>query len=572
MKRGVVLRSAWRIAREYWFSEDMWAAWRLLIVVISLNLALVYITIRINLWHSVFYQVIQDYNYAGFLNSVVQFAVLASMFTIMRGIQVYARMQLHINWRRWMTDKYLTEWLHQKTYYRLQLMAGSDADNPDQRISEDIELFVGLTLRLSLDLFQDVLTVSSFIVILWNLSGVIYLSVFDSQVPIYGYLVWAALVYAVIGTFWTIKVGRPLVQLDYDQQRYEADFRYSLVRVRDNAESIAFYEGEGQEKNHCFRHFQNIISNYKKIITVRKNLMWLTTGYSQVAVIFSILVASPRYFYNEIHLGQMFQIIDAYNHVQVGFSFIIDSFSRLAQWRAVVNRLNNFILFMETVRLEDDSYKRTINRRSKHEFEVNNVSVFRPDGYKLVQNITLHIKRGDHILVAGPSGCGKSTLLRTFAGLWPYTTGNLNIPSEGKVLFIPQRTYMPIDELRKVLLYPGMPRKLRDHELVEALVACRLSHLTNKLDDSLDWGQALSLGEQQRIAFVRTLLMQPEWLFLDEATSALDEGTEHAVYELILKHLRKTAIISVGHRSTLVKYHDHRLNLDGQGGWRLTNV
>lgn len=572
MKRGAVLRSAWKIARAYWFSEEKWSAWRLLIAVVTLNLSLVFITVQINVWHSFFYQVIQDYDYAGFLDAVMQFAILAGLFIIVRGIQIYVRMLLHINWRRWLTDRYLSEWLHKKNYYRLQLLAGSSADNPDQRISEDIELFVGLTLRLSLDVLQDVVTVSSFVVILWNLSGVIIFNFGGIDITVYGYLVWAAFLYAGLGTYWTIKVGRPLVKLEYEQQRYEADFRYSLVRVRDNAESIALYAGEGQEKVNCLRHFCNIVGNYKEIICVRKNLMWLTTAYSQAAVIFSILVASPRYFYNQIHLGQMFQIIDAYNHVQAGFSFIIDSFTRLAQWRAVVNRLNNFIIFMETVRVENASYKRIIDHQADNKFILNKVSVYRPDSGILVHDATFSINRGDRILVSGPSGCGKSTLLRALAGIWPYTDGQVKIPSNANILFVPQRTYMPIDELRKVLVYPGLRRKVSDDELIELLKACRLPHLVDNLNNSFDWGQALSLGEQQRIAFVRTLLLKPDWLFLDEATSALDENTEQIVYRLINDNLLKTAIVSVGHRGTLLGYHEKRLILDGKGDWHLEKI
>lgn len=561
------MRSAWKIARAYWFSEEKWSAWWLLITVIALNLGLVYITVQINVWHSYFYQVIQDYNYTGFFDAVGQFAVLAGIFIIVRGIQVYVRMMLHINWRRWLTDKYLLEWLGEKTYYRLQLMACNEADNPDQRISEDIELFVALTLRLSLDLLQDIVTVSSFVLILWQLSGVIYLNIGGFSIPVYGYLVWAAFIYAGIGTCWTIKVGRPLVKLEYDQQRFEADFRYSLIRVRDNAESIALYAGESQEKANCFRHFYKIVKNYKKIIAIRKNLMWLTTGYSQTGVIFSILVASPRYFYSQIHLGQMFQIIDAYHHVQIGFSFIIDSFTRIAQWRAVVNRLNNFILFIKTVQGENTAYQRVISRHFK-ELTTDNVTVFRPDGYPLIKNMTLKIVQGQRIIITGPSGCGKSTLLRTLAGLWPYASGLINLPGQNSILFVPQRAYMPIDELRKVITYPGLSRPVSDAELSDLLKMCHLAHLAEKLSENRDWGQALSLGEQQCISFMRMLLIKPKWLFIDEATSALDESTEYDFYSMLIKTLRDSTIISVGHRSTLLRFHRSKLELDGLGGWQ----
>lgn len=570
MKRGVVLLTAWKIARTYWFSEEKWSAWRLLLLVISLNLGLVCISVQLNAWQGVFYQVIQAYNYDGFRDAVINFAILLGVFVIVRGYQIYTRMLLHINWRRWLTDRYLADWLYQKTYYRFQLLSGHAADNPDQRISEDIEMFVSLTLRLSLDLLQDLVTVSSFVVILWNLSGVVHVAVGPVKLDVYGYLVWIALVYAGLGTYWTVKAGRPLVRLEYDQQRYEADFRYSLVRVRDNAESIALYAGEKQEKNNCLQHFQSIIGNFKSIILIRRKLMWLTTGYSEIAAVFAILIASPRYFSGQIHLGQMFQIIDAYHHVQVGFSFIIDSFTRLAQWRAVVNRLNNFLLVMETVRLEQPDYKVGISRGKKEEFCVDNLNVFRPDGFNLIRNLDMRLRRGERLIVTGLSGCGKSTLLRAFAGLWPYTRGHINIP-EGRVMFVPQRSYMPIDTLRNVLLYPGTPRKIGDDELKEALTACRVSRLAGMLEQFSDWGQALSLGEQQRIAFARMLLLEPDWLFLDEATSALDEDTERIVYRYITDALKNTTIVSVGHRSTLVAYHRKRLNLDGRGGWHFEN-
>lgn len=569
MKRGVVLRSAWRIASAYWFSAEKWSAWRLLLLVVGLNLGIVYIAVQLNVWQGFFYQVIQDHDYAGFIDAIVKFAGLAGLFVIVKGYQMYARMLLHIQWRRWLTDHYLSEWLGQRTYYRLQLIAGSGADNPDQRISEDIELFVYLTLRLTLDLLQDAATVFSFVLILWELSGVVYLSLGESNIPIYGYLVWAALVYAILGTCWTVKTGHPLVRLDYDQQRYEADFRYSLVRVRDHAESIALYGGEIEEKKNCLEKFRYVVLNYTHIILLRKRLMWLTTGYSKLGVIFAALVASPRYFRDQIHLGQMFQIIDAYNQVQTGFSFIIDSFTRLAQWRAVVNRLNNFLGYMETVRRDEPRYAMRRQHRKEEQFTGEHMTVFRPDGYRLIRDMTITVRPGERLLVVGPSGCGKSTLLRVLAGLWPYAAGCIRAPGKAKVLFIPQRPYMPVDQLRRVLLYPGIARPVKDRELLEQLAACRLPDLADKLGLAMDWGQALSLGEQQRIAFVRMLLLKPDWLFLDEVTSALDESTEQAVYELLLQSLPRTAVISVGHRPSLLKYHNRRLRLDGQGGWKL---
>ena len=572
-RRGTLLASSWKIAKAYWFSEEKWLAWGLLLTVVTLNLAIVYILVLLNIWQVNFYEVIQKYDYNGFVLSIVHYALLAACLVILRGYQIYARMMLHIRWRRFMTEQYLADWLYHKTYYRLQLSSQHDTDNPDQRISEDVEMFVWLTLRLSLDLLHDVVTVLSFITILWNLSGVLYISLGGYEIPVYGYLVWVAIIYAMGGTYWTVRMGHPLVKMDFDQQRYEADFRFSLMRLRENAESIALYAGEKQEKWHCHRDFGQIISNYLRIIVIRKHLMWFTSGYTQVSAIFASLVAAPRYFSSFIHLGQMFQIVDAYHHVQTGFSFVIDSFSRLAQWRAVVNRLNNFLVSMELVRTQPAKmYQFTVCPTNSTVYSIKGVNVFLPDGSSVLENFSLPIKQAERLLIMGPSGSGKSTLLRTFAGIWPYASGEIMIPAGKKIMFVPQKSYMPLNSLRDLLQYPGLEVVPSDDNLKILLTMCKLTHLINKLKVVADWGQALSLGEQQRVAFVRVLLQRPDWLFLDEATSALDEYTEQLIYEIITEKLEKTAIVSVGHRHTLMKYHQMKLTLDGMGSWNLNKI
>jgi vitamin B12/bleomycin/antimicrobial peptide transport system ATP-binding/permease protein len=567
MRRGVVLRKGWKMASAYWFSNESASAWLLLLSAIGLNMVLVYITVELNLWQGNFYLVIQNMNQGGFIDAIVKYGLWVLLLIVVKGYQIYFRMLLHIHWRRWLTDRYLSQWLQNKTYYQLQLTNSNFADNPDQRISEDVDLFVSITLRLTLDLLNDMITICSFLVILWNISGVVSFSFSTFNFTIYGYLVWTALAYAMIGTYCTFRLGRPLVKLDYDQQRYEADFRFSLMRIRENAESIALYDGENQEKENCLQRFKYIVDNFTKIIAVRKQLMWLTTGYSHISVIFAIAMASPRYFRGQIHLGQMFQIIDAYNYVQTGFSFIIDSFTRLAQWRAVINRLNSFLLCIDTAKMEKLAQEKQMVNKQKGEFSIRNVSISQPDGHNLVNALNVHLNPGERLIITGPSGCGKSTLLRTFAGLWPFATGCIDIPYKGRIMFVPQKPYMPIDKLRKVLLYSGSQRQVADHELMDVLKDCRLAHLAEQLDEIRDWGQILSLGEQQRIAFARILLLKPEWLFLDEATSALDEATEKIVYERVLKILPRTSIVSVGHRKTIFPYHKNCLTLDGKGGW-----
>ncbi|MDF2563640.1 MAG: bacA 2 [Massilibacillus sp.] len=571
MRRGVVLRSAWRLGRDYLFSKQKWTAWSLLLLVVCFNLLLVYITVQINLWQATFYNIIQSHNQAGFIEAIGFYALLAVILVAVKGSQTYFRLLLHINWRQWLTDKYLSYWLKNKIYYRLQLYGGHDADNPDQRISEDVDLFVALTLRLSLECMQDVLTVCSFIVILWNISEVITISIGTIEFPIYGYLVWAALFYAMVGTYFTVRIGTPLIKLDYDQQKYEADFRYSLVRVREYAESIALYGGESAERFNCLKHFQYLVYNFKEIIQIRKKLVWLTTGYAHAAVIFAIFVASPRYFSGKITLGHMFQIIDAFNHVQSGMSFIIDSFTRVAQWRAVVNRLNNFIVCMEFA--EKQGEKSVLQGRgsnnSNRSLALQQVEVEKPDGQVLIKNLNFTLQAGNRLLITGPSGCGKSTLIRTLAGLWIYAKGNVIAPQSEQSLFVPQKPYMPIDTLRKALIYPYLNYTVSDKELVETLTLCRISYLAARLEEVGDWGKFLSLGEQQRIAFVRILLQQPAWLFLDEATSALDDDNQTLMYSLVIKKMPNTVIVSVGHRKSIADYHNCKLVLDGAGGWTL---
>ena len=559
------------IARAYWCSEEKWRAWILLLTVIAMNLGLVYITVRINAWQSIFYQVIQNYNEAGFLIAVSEFGVLAICYTILRGYQLYIRMILHARWRRWMTEQYLDTWLHNQTYYRLQLMAGDTTDNPDQRLSEDIELFV--TLRLSLELLQDIVTIFSFGFILWQLSGIISLSVGPYHIPIYGYLVWAAIGYAIVGTYCTVKLGYPLVGLDFDQQRYEADFRFSLMRLRENAESIALYAGERSEKQNFGERYKRIFGNYLNIAEMRKRLMWLTTGYSQISVVFAILVASPRYFQGEIHLGHMFQIIDAYNRVQTSFSFAVDSFTRIAQWRAVVNRLNNFLLNMGLLQTSlPRNYQFTISRSSKPAYTAKSLTIYLPNGQGLIRHFNLTLKSSERLLIAGPSGCGKSTLLRALAGIWPYAAGELIVPAADKIMFVPQKAYLPLSLLRGVLLYPNFSENIKDSTIEAALSACKLPYLSHKLYTFENWGQVLSLGEQQRVAFAQVLLQKPKWLFLDEATSALDEPTERELYKLLREQLTQTSIVSVGHRNTLKEHHLTKLELDFDGNWDIRKI
>ena len=567
---------ACNLAKSYWFSEEKWKAWGMLIVIVFLNLGMVFINVWLNQWQANFYNVIENYNQQGFLNALAQFSLASACFLLIAGYAVYLQMMLQISWRRWMTQRYMSNWLENETYYRMNLLQNIDInnpDNPDQRISEDIDLFVHSTLSLSLGLLRSIVSLISFVTVLWQLSGILQLSLGNYQIILPGYLVWAALGYSLLGTYLTARIGNPLIKLEFNQQRYEADFRFNLMRIRENSESIAFYRGESQEKVNFLERFQKVVNNYWEMMRVNRQLIWFTSGYSQISIIFAILVASPRYFSNQINLGQMFQISNAYGQVHTALSFIIDSFDRIAQWRAVVNRLNQFSASMEKIkRIRNQQKDFLLTYKSQNSLTVKKLNVFTPEGQLLVGNFTLEIKAGDCLLITGVSGCGKSTLLRTMAGIWPFCKGQVIKPKDQKVMFLPQRPYIPLSNLRQILLYPGSSKPVTDQVIEESLRDCQLAFLVDKLNQEADWGQILSNGEQQRLSFVRVMLQRPDWVFLDEATSALDEETEKKMYQLLRQRLPKTAVISIGHRSALADYHERKLELQGGRDWGIVQL
>ncbi|KYZ78172.1 ABC transporter ATP-binding protein [Anaerosporomusa subterranea] len=561
------LKAAWELTRAYWYSTEKWQARGLLSVIIGLNLGHVYILVLLNEWNNRFYNALQNMNRDSFFDALGEFGLLAAAYILVAVYQIYLRQMLEIKWRRWMTEHYLEAWLKDRAYYRLQVL-DTGTDNPDQRISEDLRMFAAYTLRLSLGLLRSVVTLVSFIAILWRLSGELVVPVGSWQVVIPGYLVWAAVGYAIVGTWLTVKIGRPLVGLNFNQQRYEADFRFSLVRLRENSESVAFYGGERQERLHFLDRFRLVFSNFRQLMTQQKKLTWFTSGYFQIAIIFPYIVAGPRYFAGQIQLGGLMQIASAFGRVQDALSFIVETYPELAEWRAVVNRLLGFVNHMQEVHtLPANGIK--VKRVDGPALLVQELDVDLPNGSALLRSINLSIEPGDSLLITGASGCGKSTLMRSFAGLWPFGAGCIDIPAGKKIMFVPQRPYMPLGTLRDTLLYPNSNGIVTDAAIRSVMVQCRLEEFIDKLDHVDNWSHILSLGEQQRIAFARMLLTQPDWLFLDEATSALDEPTERQLYRLLREKLPNTAIISIGHRNTLHSFHTKKLNLTTGGAWSL---
>ena len=557
-----LFRDAWAIARPYWFSEDRWAGRGLLVAVIALNLGIVFINVLLNKWNNAFYNSLQDKDYAAFVSQLFKFTYLAAAYIVAAVYQLYLNQMLQIRWRRWLTDRYLTGWLKDTAYYRMQLHA-TETDNPDQRIAEDLRLFVSTTLGLSLGFLRAIVTLVSFIAILWVLSGPFTIPWVNVTVP--GYMVWTALLYAIVGTWLTNLIGRPLIQLNFNPQRYEADFRYSLVRFRENTEGVALYRGEADELRGFRDRFANVVRNWWGIMRQQKRLTSFTAGYSQVAIIFPFVVAAPRYFRGEFALGGLMQTASAFGQVQDALSYIISSYTDIAEWRAVVARLVGFNKALDQVRTEAAIQGIRHEEAPAGGLGLEHVHLALPDGRPLVEDISVSLRRGDNALISGPSGAGKSTLFRAIAGIWPFGRGRITMPAGDRVLFLPQKPYLPLGTIREIVSYPTPPAGLTDATLREGLEAVGLPQLGDKLDESANWALRLSPGEQQRIAFARALVQKPDWLFLDEATSAVDEASEGPLYALLRERLPGATVISVGHRSTLRPFHARRLVIRPNG-------
>jgi putative ATP-binding cassette transporter len=553
-------RDTWSLVKPYWKSEEKFSAWLLLGTVIALTLAMVYMSVLFNEWYNAFYNALQEKNIQEFWKQILRFCVLAAIYIIMAVYAFYLNQMLQIKWRRWMTDEYLKEWLADRVYYRMQL-TGNPTDNPDQRIAEDLKLFVDDTLGLSLGLLNAVVTLVSFVGILWGLSGPLTIPI-GGGVAIPGYMVWAALIYAVIGTWITHRIGRPLIGLNYNQQRFEADFRFGLVRFRENGESVALYKGEEDELKGFGARFAAVVENWWRIMRRQKILISFTVGYNQIANVFPFVVAAPRYFAGAIQLGGLMQIANAFDKVQGALSWFIGAYSSFASWKATADRLLGFHYAIEQAREEAAmAGGLALREDDRDELAIEDVALNLPDGQALVAPSNAIVKAGESVLIRGPSGSGKTTLFRAIAGIWPFGSGHVRRPKNFKVLFLPQRPYLPIGTLKQVATYPDNEAAFAAEQVINALNTCGLSHLTGRLDESRHWALELSPGEQQRIAFARALLIKPSWLFLDEATSAVDEALEEKLYHSLRERLPGTAIVSIGHRPALQAFHARKLEL-----------
>ncbi|VVE33607.1 ABC transporter ATP-binding protein [Pandoraea anhela] len=557
--------SAWQLIRPYWVSDKRWEGRRLLALVIALNLAVVFINVRLNAWNAGFYDALDKRDWPVFKSSLAEFAVLAFSFIVIATFRTYFRQMLEIRWRQWVTDANLTKWFAHQAYYRIE--RDHLADNPDQRISEDIRTLVSSSLALSLDLLTTLVSLFSFITILWTISGALTFALGGMNITIPGYMVWVAALYALVGSFFIFKVGRPLVGLSYRQQQVEADFRFLLMRLRESAEQVALYRGEGAELSRLKSAFGAVRDNWWQIMVVTKRLIFANSIYAQIAIVFPIMAAAPRYFAGAFTLGVLMRIIDAFGQVSDGFSWFVNSFQTLADWKATINRLREFTRVIDeapqTVR---DGGISVVTANDAPAYMAADLKLSLPNGIPLTVAGSFAFAPGSRWLVRGRSGCGKSTMLRALAGLWPFGSGRIEVPANARVLFLSQQSYLPIDTLKAALAFPSSPDAFTDAECRDALHAVNLSQYSDELQTSAHWARRLSGGEQQRLAAARAVLQKPDYLFLDEATSALDVETEVAVYEALQARLPGTTIVSVAHRETLGRFHQHTMTLPAMGG------
>lgn len=566
---GRALLDGWSLAAPFWRAPEQRRAWALLAGVIGLTLSAVWLNVRFSTWNNSFYNTLQSHDLAGFWQQLAVFGVLAAAFIVVAVYRQFLQQLLFMRWRGWLTERLAQGWLQSGTAYRVGAVGAGRIDNPDQRIAEDARGFVSSTLDLGLGLLNASVTLLSFAGILWGLSGSLtmpWLGGAGTTFTVPGYMLWVALSYSVLGTWAAHRLGRPLVGLNGEQQRVEADFRYTLVQVRDHAEAIALARGEPRERQRLRDRFNAIRSNWSGLIRTTKRLTWFSAGYGQLANVFPILAAAPRYFSGAIQLGGLMQTAQAFGQVQGALSWFIDAYPRLAEWRATVSRLTAFDAACardQTARAEQ-VIERSLSARD--ELRIEQVALASPDGQMLARVPRAQFEAGDRVLITGPSGAGKSSLMRAIAGLARGGSGRIVLPASADLMFVPQRPYVAEGSLREAMAYPLDVSEFDAQAVAHALLRAGLGRYADRLDLRSQWGSVLSPGEQQRLHFARVLLHRPDWLFLDESSSALDEAAERDLYRAVAAHCPSTTVVSVGHRTSLRSFHDREWSIrDGDG-------
>jgi len=559
-------REFWALIRAYWWSSEKVSARLLLLAIIALTLGMVYMNVQINQWQNTFFNSLQNKDEAQFFGQLLRFAGLASIWVVLFVYAQYCTQMLQIRWRRWLTDDYLQDWLADLAYYRMQF-TGAQTDNPDQRIAEDLRLFVEGSVSLFVGLLNATVTLASFIGVLWVLSGPLILHVGSQSVVIPGYMVWIAILYALAGDWVAHLIGKPLIGLNFRAQGAEADFRYSLVRFRDNLDGVALYHGEQDELIGFRARFANVFANWWAIVRGQKRLAWFTASFGQAAAVVPFLIAAPRYFSGAMPLGGLMQTAGAFGYVRESLSWFINAYVTFASWKAAVDRLTSFHNTVEAARAaQRTNAGLQVIEGTGDDLELSQLELDRPSGTPLVTASKFSIARGARVLIQGASGSGKSTLLRAIAGIWPFGRGTIRRPRGFAPLFLPQRAYFPLGTLREAMCYPTPCSLFTDAQLNETLESVGLAHLIPRLDESANWSLTLSGADQQRVAFARALLQRPNWLFLDEATSNLDDGSQAKLYELLTDRLPDTTLVSIAGRERLAGHHGERWELRNTRG------
>ena len=570
-KTRIHLGKVWTLSLPYFRSDERWSARFLLLACVALNLGLVYVLVLLNEWNRVFYDALQNRDEVVFWEQIKVFCMLAGAFIVVAVYRFYLTQLLEIRWRAWMTRDFLNRWTTHQIFYQIELRQShglgdglNGTDNPDQRMQEDIKMFTEQTVGLSMGLLDALVTLGSFIGILWLMSGGFSFVFQGDEYTLPGFMVWMALLYAVGGSVIGHFLGRRMAPLNFAQQRLEADFRHHLIRVREYSEAIAMDRGAAYENQSLQKRFVQVVTNFKQLLAVQKRFTWFSSGYGQAAVVFPILVAAPRYFAGTIQLGELMQISSAFGRVQDALSWIISNYSNLAAWTATTHRLSVFSVQMETLRAISFAVVQPLDADSPSatELKTSALTITLPDRTVLLDDVVLQVRPGDSVLIRGPSGSGKSTLLRVLAGIWPYVRG---WDAKHQPLPISQAV-VPEGTLRHALSYPSADNDYSDEQLKQALEHALLPQLCSQLDVAGQWNQQLSGGEAQRLAMARVFLKQPSWVFADEATSALDEVTEKVIYERLLQMVMRQggALVSVAHRPSVAAYH--------QRLWQLVNV
>jgi putative ATP-binding cassette transporter len=552
------IREAWRIALPYFRSEERYTACGLLACVVSGQLALVAMAVAENYWRNAFFQTLQEKSWSGFVDQFLVYVAIGVGFVLATVYQRYFTQWLTIRWRHWLTARYLDRWLDGPVHYRAMIVPGR-IDNPDQRIAEDVRQFIDTTLSLTVGLLGEIARLFSFVAVLWTLSDLIPVHLFGQSYVIPGYLVWAALIYAVLGTAMTHWIGRSLIPLDFEQERREADFRFALVRLRENAEAVALLRGETSEKQELLTRFRAIMQNWFRLMARQQWVGLFTGAYRRFSLYFPYFAMAPLYFGGNMQFGAFMQSGSAFNQVRDAFSYFISSYLKIAELSAVIQRLSQFGAAIESARTDLQPHPQAPVSGSSP-ITACHLIVSAPDGTSIVRLDQLAIARGEAVLITGASGIGKTSLFRAFGGIWPFTTGDVHI-DDLACLMLPQRAYIPLGSLGRALAYPCEVTSASDAEYRDALTAVGLEVLAGDLSTVGRWDKRLSEGEKQRLSIARALLFRPAVLFLDEATAALDEDSELALHQLIRERLSSATILAISHREKLTAIYDRTIRI-----------